>query len=45
MGLDAGLVVFCDARVYERVFFLCGLLLFGLGAKTLCVHVIPAAVT
>ena len=22
MGLDAGLVVFCDARVYERVVFL-----------------------
>jgi hypothetical protein len=44
VGLDAGLVVFCDARVYERVVF-CGLLLFGLGAMSLCVHVIPAAVT
>jgi len=47
VGLDAGLVVFCDARVYERVFFLWVITVwpFGLGAKSLCVHVIPAAVT
>jgi hypothetical protein len=47
VGLDAGLVVFCDVRVYEPGGFWwdATVWVFGLGAKRLCVHVIPAALS